>query len=187
MKSTEIEWIPLDLKVRNMITRSCLRLMQRILSEAKGIKIVDIKLGQVCLKYHPREITVEHIKEQLKQEEFPVITDKNDHIVEMIKIAAIELIHYYNNNNSLIRNSDYLSNKLGLPYSQLSKVFSEKTGITLEKYIIHLKIEKVKELIQYNELTLSEIAFQMGYSSVQYLSNQFKQVTGVTVSEYKQT
>jgi AraC-like DNA-binding protein len=95
------------------------------------------------------------------------------------------MIYYGNNLNTIIRNSDYLSDKLGLPYGQLSKLFSELTGQTLEKYIILVKIERVKELLAYNEMTLSEISYQMGYSSVQYLSTQFKQVTGYSVSEYK--
>ena len=105
--------------------------------------------------------------------------------MEQIKTSVIQFVFYGNNTNSLIRNSDYLSEKLQHSYRHLSKVFSENTGITLEKYIIIIKAEKIKELISYDELTLSEIAYQMGYSSVQYLSNQFKQVTGYSVSEYK--
>jgi YesN/AraC family two-component response regulator len=96
------------------------------------------------------------------------------------------MIYYGNNLNTIIRNSDYLSDKLGHSYAYLSKIFSEKAGTTLEKYIILVRIERVKELIGYGELTLSEIAYMMGYSSVQYLSNQFKQITSYSVSEYKQ-
>jgi len=106
-------------------------------------------------------------------------------IVEQIKIAVIELVHYANNNNSIIRNSDYLMEKIGKSYQQLSNIFSEHEDQTLEKFIIAHKIEKSKRLLIQNELTLSEIAFQMGYSSVQYLSNQFKKTTGQTVSEFK--
>ena len=105
--------------------------------------------------------------------------------MEQIKTSVIQFIFYGNNANSLIRNSDFLSEKLGHHYTHLSKVFSEKTGKTLEKYIILIKIERIKELISYDEMTLSEVAYQMGYSSVQYLSNQFKQITGYSVSEYK--
>ncbi len=87
--------------------------------------------------------------------------------------------------NSLIRNSDYLVERLGLSYSYLSTLFPKFEHITLEKFIILHKIEKVKELIEYEEFTLSEISLQLGYSSVQYLSNQFRQVTGISVSDYK--
>jgi AraC-like DNA-binding protein len=91
------------------------------------------------------------------------------------------------NINSLIRNSDYISDKLQMPYDKLSRIFSKTTGTTLEKYLIVLKIEKVKELLERDEFTLSEIAYMLGYSSVQYLSNQFRKVSGHTVSEYKQS
>ena len=106
-------------------------------------------------------------------------------MVEQIKLAVIELIHYYNNANSLIRNSDYLVEKLGYTYQYLSSIFSKHENITLEKYIIVQKIEKAKELLEFENYTLSEISFMMGYSSVQYLSNQFRQITGVSVSDYK--
>ena len=105
-------------------------------------------------------------------------------MTEQIKAASIELVHQYNNANSLLRNSDYLSEKLGLPYEKLSKHFREQTGTTLEQYLILLKVEKAKELIAYGEHTLSEIAYILGYSSVQWLSTQFKKVTGYTVSQY---
>ena len=113
--------------------------------------------------------------------------EKEEALVEKIKQALIELIHLSNNNNSIIRNSDYLVEKTGMNYQYLSSLFKQKEKITLEKYIILLKIEKAKELITYNELSLSEISYMMGYSSVQYLSSQFKNITGLTVSQFKQS
>jgi AraC-like DNA-binding protein len=92
-----------------------------------------------------------------------------------------------NNVDSIARKSDYLVEKTGLSYPYLSRIFSNHEHITLEKYIILNKIERIKELIDQEELTLSEIAFNMDYSSVQYLSNQFKQMTGMTVSDYKES
>ena len=114
-----------------------------------------------------------------------MINDPEIEIVERVKVAAIELIYYANNTNSLIRNSDYISERVQLPYDKISKVFSKVTNTTLEKYIILLKIEKAKELLFKNDYTLSEIAYMLGYSSVHYLSNQFKKVTGFSVSQYK--
>jgi AraC-like DNA-binding protein len=87
--------------------------------------------------------------------------------------------------NSVVRKSEYMVEKLGKSYSHLSRVFSRFEPITLEKYIIHQKIERIKDLIDEDELTLSEIAYMMDYSSVQYLSNQFKKITGYSVTEYK--
>jgi YesN/AraC family two-component response regulator len=114
-----------------------------------------------------------------------VINDPDVEIVEKTKVAAIELIYYANNTNSLIRNSDYISERVQLPYEKISKLFSKVTNSTLEKYIILLKIEKAKELLVKNDYSLSEISYMLGYSSVHYLSNQFKRVTGHTVSQYK--
>ena len=114
-----------------------------------------------------------------------LLIDKDKKLVEDIKLAVIELIHHLNNVNSVIQRSDYLVEKLGKSYQHLSKVFSSNESLTLEKYIILQKIERIKELINQDEYTLSEIAYMMEYSSVQYLSNQFKKITGLSVSEYR--
>lgn len=114
-----------------------------------------------------------------------IVEDKEEQLVEDIKVSVIELIHGLNNMNSIIRKSDYLVEKLGKSYQQLSKIFSAHEPITLEKYIILHKIERTKELIDQDDYTLSEISYMMDYSSVQYLSNQFKKITGVSVSDYK--
>jgi AraC-like DNA-binding protein len=152
----------------------------------EGLEIIESRLGLMKLNYNPRKIKPALIEQALKELGFPLIKDADELLIEQIKLAVIELIHYAYNANSLIRNSDYLSEKLGLPYSKLSRIYSEKCNITLEKYIILVKIEKVKELITYGEFTLSEISFMMGYSSVNYLSNQFRQITGITVSEFRE-
>ncbi|MBK6966175.1 MAG: AraC family transcriptional regulator [Bacteroidales bacterium] len=125
--------------------------------------------------------------EMLAFEGFEPIVSREEQIIEKTKLAVIELIHQAGNVNSLIRNSDYLVERLGLSYSYLSALFPRYEHITLEKFIILHKIEKVKELIEYDEFTLSEISLQLGYSSVQYLSNQFRQVTGISVSDYKKS
>jgi AraC-like DNA-binding protein len=144
-----------------------------------------VELGKAEVSYDTQLINPDGMDAILKRNGFALINDKDAQLIEQIKTSIIQLIFYGNNANSLIRNSDFLSEKLGHHYSHLSKVFSEKTGTTLEKYIILIKIERIKELISYDEMTLSEVSYQMGYSSVQYLSNQFKQITGFSVSEYK--
>ena len=143
-------------------------------------------MGEVLLSYDPGKTTANEINGYFTQLGFNVINDPDIIITEKIKTAAIELILFANNTNSLIRNSDYISERVQLPYDKVSKIFSKVTNTTLEKYIILLKIEKAKELISNNEITLSEISYTLGYSSVQYLSNQFKKTTGYTVSQYKE-
>ncbi|MCK4464607.1 MAG: helix-turn-helix transcriptional regulator, partial [Bacteroidales bacterium] len=125
------------------------------------------------------------IEEILRTYGFDLITSHEKQQVEQIKIAVIELIHQLNNVDSIVRKSDYLVEKLGKSYQYLSKVFSSNEGITLEKFIIFQKIERIKELIYQDEYTLSEIAYMMDYSSVQYLSNQFKKITGLSVTEFR--
>ena len=116
---------------------------------------------------------------------FELIDDKKSRIIEKIKNIIIELVHHQNN-DAKTNLSDVLSSQLHHDYNYLSNLFSEIEGTTIEKYFIAQKIEKVKELLVYDELSLSEIAFRLNYSSVAYLSNQFKKVTGLTPSYYKQ-
>lgn len=168
-----------------MVSNSCIRIVREELERTGFIRVLHVGLGKAEVNYDPQVISPASINSILKTNGFELIDNKDEKLVEQVKTSVIQLIYYGNNTNSLIRNSDYLSDKLGFPYSHLSKIFSEKTGTTLEKYIILIKIEKIKELISYDEMTLSEISYAMGYSSVQYLSNQFRQVTGLSVSEYK--
>ena len=110
--------------------------------------------------------------------------EKIKKIIAKIKSSIIELVHY-RDNKPAINISDYLSGQLNSDYSALSKLFSEVTGITIERYYIEQRIERVKELIRYDELNLTQISLQMNYSSVAYLSSQFKSVTGMTPTEFK--
>ena len=176
---------PATLLIKNMVSNSCLRLVKEDLQRTGFIQVVSIKLGEAEIFYDAQVVNLDVINTLLLRNGFELILDNSAKLVEQIKSCVIEHIFYGSNTNSLIRNSDYLSDRLLHPYPYLSKVFSEKTGATLEKYIILIKIEKIKELITYEELSLSEISYMMGYSSVQYLSNQFKQITGYSVSEYK--
>jgi len=143
-----------------------------------------ISLGKAVVGYENERQLAQFI-DALPSIGFSLVENESDQLVELIKAASIELFYHGNNANSLIRNSDHLSERTGMPYHQLSRVFNDRTRVKLEKYIILLKIERVKELLSYNDITLSEIAYQMGYSSVQYLSNQFKQATGVTPKQFK--
>ncbi len=114
-----------------------------------------------------------------------LISDKNEILVEQIKHTVIELVHYMNNVDSIVRKSEYLVEKMGRSYQTLSKIFSKTESITLEKYIILQKIERVKELALEDKISLSEIAWMMDYSSPHHLSNQFKIITGISLSDFK--
>ena len=170
-----------------MVSLRCISDVKNILENIETVKVLNVTLGKAELYYDVNIVSKKEISSKLVENNFPLIDDKDAQLVEQIKNACIESIYFGNNTNSLIRNSEYLSEKLNMQYSHINKVFSEYTNTTLEKFLIKVKIEKVKELISYNEMTLSEIAYIMGYSSVQYLSNQFRQVTGVSVTEFRQS
>lgn len=178
--------ITTTLFIKNMVCKCCIRVLKEDL-EKTGIKVNNIILGEAEIEYDPSNINLQKIEEIISDDGFELIVNKEKILVEQIKLAVIELIHYYNNANSLLRNSDYLIEKLGYSYQHLSSIFSKHEKSTLEKYIILQKIEKVKELIEFENITLSEISFMMGYSSVQYLSNQFKSITGISVTDYKKS
>jgi len=159
-------------------------LLNDILTHA-GFIIHDMKRGYIALSYDPQTLSEDKLEDLLNKYNLEIIQDREEQLVDAIKIAVYELIHQLNNVNSIIRRSDYLVDKLGRSYQYLSKLFSKYEPLTLEKYIIQQKIDRVKTLIDQDEYTLSEIAYMMEYSSVQYLSNQFKQITGLSVTEYK--
>ncbi len=173
-----------ELFVKNMFCRCSIFLIKEKL-EYLGLSVIDITLGKVKVKHGVKPITNEAINNMLVRYGFELIHSREDRIVEQIKIAVIELIHHLNNVDSLVRKSDYLVEKLGLSYQYLSKVFSEHEQQTLEKFIVLQKIERIKHLLDTEEFTLSEISYMMDYSSVHYLSSQFKAITGMTVSQYK--
>jgi len=171
------------LHLNNMVSDCCIRVVQMDL-EAMGVKVVKISLGEVVIRFNPDKTPMEAIEKMLESGGFTRIKNKEGLLVDEIRRAVIALVHH-TTFNAMVRNSDYLVGKFGKTYPYLSSVFSKYEGITLEKYIILQKIEKIKLLIEEDELTLSEIAFMMGYSSVQYLSTQFKSVAGVSVSDFK--
>jgi AraC-like DNA-binding protein len=166
-----------------MLCDCCLKVIG-LLSEKHGFEVVKARLGEVTVEFDSDKITPAQINTVFIENGFEIIEDKEEHLVEDIKRVVIELVHH-STYNAMVRNSDFIVSKFSLSYQHLSTVFSRHEGITLEKYIIIQRIEKVKELIQLDELSLSEIAFMMGYSSVQYLSTQFKKITGYSVTEYK--
>jgi len=167
-----------------MLCNSCVTLIRNEF-ERRGIIVEKIALGEATLTSDKNKYTLDVINDILKSLGFEIIVSREMKIVEKIKITIVDLIHNMNNIDSVVRKSEYLVEMLGFSYQYLSKLFSKYESITLERYIILNKVERIKELIMQDEYTLSEIAYMMDYSSVQYLSNQFKKETGYSVTEYK--
>jgi len=170
--------------IKNMVCDRCVLVVAGELKKI-GINAQKITLGEVTLE---KELTADQ-KEQLHQAlldlGFEPIDSKKGRIIEKIKTVIINMVHH-SDHDEKPNLSDLLSKALHHDYNYLSNLFSEVEGITIEKYFIAQKIEKVKELLVYDELSLSEIALRMNYSSVAYLSNQFKKVTGLTPSHFRQ-
>lgn len=165
----------------------CSRCKMVVTSELEklGLQLLAVNLGEVETIEPISAQQKSEIAEHLKSFGFELIDDKKSRMIDKIKTLIIELVHQQKAQLN-INLSDYLSKNLAQDYSSLSNLFSEVEDTTIEKYFINQKIEKVKELLLYDEFTLSAIAFQLNYSSVAYLSNQFKKVTGFSPSHYKQ-
>jgi AraC-like DNA-binding protein len=153
--------------------------------ENMGIHPGSVELGEVELDRPLSREERQQLADRFQQLGFSLIDDKKSLLIERVKTLIIELVHYQNNAIA-INLSDYLKEHLNHDYHYISNLFSEVEGTTIEKYFIAQKIEKVKELLVYDELSLSEIADQLNYSSVAYLSSQFKKVTGFTPSYFRQ-
>jgi YesN/AraC family two-component response regulator len=152
--------------------------------EKAGLKFLSVELGEIELKEEPSQSQLENLQASLKNLGFEIIDDKKSRLIEKIKNEVVKLIHH-SDEDVKTNLSNHLSDKLHYDYTHLSKLFSEIEGTTIEKYLIAQRIEKTKELLVYDELSLSEIADKLGYSSVAYLSSQFKKVTGLTPTHFK--
>jgi len=153
--------------------------------ENLGYSPVRISLGNVETANPISEDELEKLRKTLLSYGFELIDDTKSRIIEKIKNTIIQSIHH-TSEDLKVNYSEYIESHINRDYAYLSSLFSELEGTTIEKYIILQKIERVKELLVYDELTLSEIAYKMGYSNVAYLSSQFKKITGLTPSHFKQ-
>jgi len=169
--------------IKNMVCPRCILTVESVLNDF-GLEIIHIELGEVEVREKPNQTQLKELKEKLYSFGFELLEDHASKVITKIKSILIDSIHY-NNNIEKVNYSILLSDNLNQEYSSLSKLFSSVEGITIEKFVVKQKIERVKELIIYNELPLKEIAFGLNYSSVAYLSNQFKKETGMTPSQFK--
>jgi AraC-like DNA-binding protein len=166
-----------------MVSLRCKMVVKEEL-KALGIKHAIVELGMVDLLDDLDPSQREKLKGALLKSGLELMDDKKAILIEKIKNVITELIHF-TDEVPKVNFSDFLSEKLGYDYTYLANIFSEVKGITIEHYIIAHKIEKVKELLLYDELNLSEISYKLNYSSVAHLSNQFKKVTGLTPTFFK--
>lgn len=172
----------MKLSVKNMVCPRCITAVENTLKELK-IQYINIKLGEIITKSNLTGKELSELDKKLGLLGFELLDDSQKQMIEKIKSIVIDHIHHKKQYD--INFSQLLSSELKREYSYISKLFSATEGITIEHYIILQKIERVKELLTYNQMTLSEIAIDMGYSSVAHLSSQFKKVTGLTPSQFK--
>ena len=172
-----------QLRIKNMVCDRCKMAVEQVLKDV-GLTPERIDLGEVWLSDVPTEAQLAQLKTRLEALGFELLDDQRQQMIERMKTAIIALVHHHQGNKTL-NLSVYLSQLLHRDYSALSKLFSEVTGVTIERYFIMQRIERVKELIRYDELTLTEIAYQMNYSSVAHLSSQFRSVTGMTPTQFR--
>lgn len=152
--------------------------------EKLAINYSSIDLGVVEIQDDVEKEKLDVFREDLLKAGLELLDDKKNILVEKIKSIVVEMVHY-SDEQPKVNDSDYISEKLGYEYTYLSNTFSEVKGITIQQYIILHKIERVKELLLYDELSLTEIAYKLHYSSVSHLSNQFKKITGLTPTYFK--
>lgn len=167
-----------------MVCNRCIRVVREEL-EQLGFNIINIKLGEVELMEEPTAGELKTIAQTLSANGFELLDSRKSQLIEKVKNAIIELIHQSDEISIRMNYSQLIQDRVGADYHYLSTVFSTTEGMTIEKYLILQRIERTKELLLYNELSLSQIADKLGYSSVAHLSAQFKKVTGLTPSAFK--
>lgn len=176
---------PTVLSIRNMVCDRCIRVVREELTKL-GLDVRRVELGEAEVADGAREIDLARIRHILAESGFELLEDRRKKTIEAIKLEIVKLVHRSSDPiGTRPKLSTHLAKALGQDYHGLSTLFSAIEGITIEQYLIRQRIERVKELLKYGEQTLSEIAWQMGYSSVQHLSNQFRQVTGMTPTSFR--
>ena len=165
-----------------MVCNHCVAAVRNVLADA-GLTVIDVELGRADIADNLTDEGLTEVARRLEASGFELITDPAKDIVETIKREIIMMVR--STEPSFKKLSDYLSDRLSRDYKSLSRIFSETEGRTIENYAILQKIERVKELLLDGQLTVSEIAWQTGYSSVAHLSRQFKDITGMTPSEFR--
>lgn len=169
--------------IKYMVSLRCIIVVKEELNKL-GINFLNVSLGEVEILGKITKQQKDELSINLKKIGLELLDDKKSVLIEKVKNEIITMIHH-SESLPIINFSDFLTEKLGYDYTYLSNIFTEVQGITIQQFIIYNKIEKVKELLLYDELNLTEISYQMDYSSIAHLSSQFKKVTGLTPSFFK--
>ncbi|MCR9250993.1 MAG: AraC family transcriptional regulator [bacterium] len=172
------------IRIKNMVCARCIVSVKESFDKSE-IETTSVELGEVVTKEPLSPLQLELVSKDLTANGFEIIDDRKSQILEKIKTLVINEIHHKYPYNTHIQWSSFLSENLHYEYNYLSSLFSATAGITLEQFIIRQKMEKVKELLFYDELSVKEIAYKLGFSSVAHLSNQFKKVIGMSPSVFK--
>jgi AraC-like DNA-binding protein len=172
------------ISIKNMVCQRCVKVVRDELTKA-GFTVHDVVLGRADVDLHDPKKDMETIRRLLESNGFALLEDQNVRMVEHIKQTIIELVQSGQLEEFDRKLSDYLVERVHRDYHSMSSLFSSVESVTIEKYFILQKIEKIKEWLAYNEWTLSEMAYKLGYSSVAHLSRQFRDVTGMTPSDFK--
>lgn len=173
----------MKLHIKNMVSDRCKTLVKTEL-EKLGFHYILVDLGEVEIVEDLSTEQLKQLDDELLQSGLSLISDHKSILIEQIKNTVIELVHY-TDEQIKINFSDYLSEKLNYDYTYLANLFSEHQGVNIEHFLLTHRIEKVKELLVYDEMNISEIAYKLHFSSTAHLSNQFKKMTGLTPSDYK--
>lgn len=174
----------MKLYVKNMACLSCKVVVKEALEEMK-IELIKIEMGEVEIKRELTEAEKQKLNVMIKKVGLEILENKQGAIIEKIRKVVVDYV--YHTEEKIITNfSDYLSKKLNYNYTYLANLFSEIEVSTIEQYVIAMKIERIKELIMFEDMTLTEISYKLHYSSVAHLSAQFKKVTGLTPTHFKQ-
>lgn len=176
-----------ELFIKNMVCSRCTWVVRTEL-ERLGYVVAEVELGRAVMDYgtdaHP-PIDITRIEQMLERHGFALLTDQTTRVINQVKTLIIDLIQSGRIADLHTTLSDYLEEVVGLDYAHLSHLFSTTENLTIEKFWILQRVERAKELLSYNELSINEIAKRLGYSSVAYLTNQFKQITGLTPAAYR--
>lgn len=174
----------MEVSIKNMVCPRCIRSVTEI-AQACGLSPVSVTLGSCVLDKEPDAEALWSFRSRLEEAGFEVLSSREEKLVQAIKTALLELVYSHPEDIQGSNISDYLQQVLGVSYSLARNIFSGMEGRSIENYFISLRIERAKELVRYDELSLAEIADQLGYSSSAHLSAQFKKMTGLTPSQFR--
>ena len=187
-KSMEITTPSSTLKIKNMVCDRCIMVVDEVL-RGQGFRVDEVLLGSAVVSPGPDAEGLARLVEELKRNGFELVRERRDELATAVKSELINYLNLVASHQEKATKppllSAYLAGKLHRSYATLSRSFTASEGITIEKYLIRLRMERVKEMLSYDEHTLSQIAWRLGFSSVQHLSGQFHQVVGMPVSEYR--